>query len=562
MSVEDYRADTVQVDDHWTGVAELTVDREQLDVLHRDGKLELEAGDHVLAQHECLVLRSGPSTSGLARVVDVRQDSVVAQRVNGTPRAFGVHPRDVRQTFALDLLTDPAVPCVSLMGMAGTGKTFLALAAGLEQVLEARAYRRLSVYRPLVAVGRQEIGYLPGDLDEKLQPWMAAVHDNLYSLFRRDDDTHHGHHALAQRDLERTVDSLVDRGQLEMAAITYLRGRSITDEFVIVDEAQNLELPTLKVILTRMAAGSKVVFCGDLTQVDNPYISPFGGMAALIEKLKGSALFGHVAADQGRALTAGRAGRERLLAPLVLPAQRDQAVAGEEVRDLAGHLDGVVADALVVARDQGEADGLLDALLAAVELRQQDLLQQVGLVVGVLELVGGETVVGAPRGDRRGEHLVGDLALLADHLADGLRQRRRVDPGQRLGDVADEVAGALHVLHAAQDRDDPAKVARHRRLARQEQVARLLELQARAVHLDVGGSPASRLVRVGLQPRGGDRHDRGAHAVRCGDESAVDLRQLLAELAPASVLLAGLQGQTGERVALRVAHRSPIMPGP
>ena len=299
VSVEDYRADTVQVDDHWTGVAELTVDRGQLDVLHRDGKLELEAGDHVLAQHECLVLRSGPSTSGLARVVDVRQDSVVAQRVNGTPRAFGVHPRDVRQTFALDLLTDPAVPCVSLMGMAGTGKTFLALAAGLEQVLEARAYRRLSVYRPLVAVGRQEIGYLPGDLDEKLQPWMAAVHDNLYSLFRRDDDTHHGHHALAQRDLERTVDSLVDRGQLEMAAITYLRGRSITDEFVIVDEAQNLELATLKVILTRMAAGSKVVFCGDLTQVDNPYISPFGGMAALIEKLKGSALFGHVLLTKG-----------------------------------------------------------------------------------------------------------------------------------------------------------------------------------------------------------------------------------------------------------------------
>jgi PhoH-like ATPase len=138
------------------------------------------------------------------------------------------------------------------MGMAGTGKTFLALAAGLEQVLEARAYRRLSVYRPLVAVGRQEVGYLPGDLDEKLQPWMAAVHDNLYSLFRRDDDSptpgrggHRAHPAA--------VDSLLDRGQLEMAAITYLRGRSITDEFVIVDEAQNLELPTLKVILTRMA---------------------------------------------------------------------------------------------------------------------------------------------------------------------------------------------------------------------------------------------------------------------------------------------------------------------
>ena len=112
---------------------------------------------------------------------------------------------------------------------------------------------------------------------------MAAVHDNLYSLFRRDVDSPFNDSGHVQR----MVDSLLDRGQLEMAAITYLRGRSITDEFVIVDEAQNLELPTLKVILTRMALGSKVVFCGDLSQVDNPYISPYGGMAALIEKLKG-----------------------------------------------------------------------------------------------------------------------------------------------------------------------------------------------------------------------------------------------------------------------------------
>ena len=129
---------------------------------------------------------------------------------------------------------------------------------------------------------------------------MAAVHDNLYSLFRRDADSpfssggfNDGGH------VQRMVDSLLDRGQLEMAAITYLRGRSITDEFVIVDEAQNLELPTLKVILTRMASGSKVVFCGDLSQVDNPYISPHGGMAALIEKLKGTDLFGHVTMAKG-----------------------------------------------------------------------------------------------------------------------------------------------------------------------------------------------------------------------------------------------------------------------
>jgi len=308
VAVQDYLADQVQVDEQYTGIAEIEVESRMLDELHRDGKLTLTDEAAFTADlwlNQCVVLRAGASASGLGRVVarDPASSSaggtVVIDRVAGRPRVFGISPRDVRQTFALDLLMDPAVPCVSLMGMAGTGKTFLALAAGLEQVVEAGAYRRLSVYRPLVAVGRQEVGYLPGDLDEKLQPWMAAVYDNLYSLFRGDDTASGqwaggGHHQV-----QSAVDALLDRGQLEMAAITYLRGRSITDEFVIVDEAQNLELPTLKVILTRMAAGSKVVFCGDLSQVDNPYISPFGGMAALIEKLKGTPLFGHVTMAKG-----------------------------------------------------------------------------------------------------------------------------------------------------------------------------------------------------------------------------------------------------------------------
>lgn len=285
VAVQDYRADTVSVEEVHSGLVEHRCEGETIDRLFEEGKIRLDGAPAGVNQF--VLLRSGESRSALARVIE-SEPAVVVERVPNHVRAFGVEPKNVRQTVALHQLLDPDIPAVSLMGMAGTGKTFLALAAALEQVLEQGRYRRVSVYRPLVAVGRQEVGYLPGDLNEKLAPWMAAVHDNLYALFS-DAGVDGARHA---------IEELVDRGELEMAAVTYLRGRSITGEFVIIDEAQNLELPTLKVILTRMSRDSKVVFCGDLTQVDNPYISPFGGMAALIEKLKGSTLFGHVTLEK------------------------------------------------------------------------------------------------------------------------------------------------------------------------------------------------------------------------------------------------------------------------
>jgi PhoH-like ATPase len=285
VAVQDYRADTVPVEQLHSGVVEVRTDGATIDRLFDEGKIELQGIDALVNQF--LVLKSGASRSALARVIQ-HEPTLVVERVPTHVRAFGVEPKNVRQTVAMHQLLDPDIPAVSLMGMAGTGKTFLSLAAALEQVLEQGRYRRVSVYRPLVALGRQEVGYLPGDLSEKLAPWMAAVHDNLYALF-----------SDAGVDGARSaIEELVDRGELEMAAVTYLRGRSITGEFVIIDEAQNLELPTLKVILTRMSRDSKVVFCGDLSQVDNPYISPFGGMAALIEKFKGSPLFGHVALER------------------------------------------------------------------------------------------------------------------------------------------------------------------------------------------------------------------------------------------------------------------------
>jgi len=284
VPVEDYRGDAVIVDESYSGVATLEVDADVIDEIYDSGKVNVPELDGIVNQY--LILKGPGSASALARVAEDRRDPVVV-RVPGSRHLFGIETKNTRQAFAADLLLDPDIAAVSLMGMAGTGKTFLSLAAALEQVVEMGRYRRVSVYRPLIAVGRQEVGFLPGDLSDKLEPWMAAVHDNLYTIF--------GGEAGNPRD---AVEELFDRDVLELAAITYLRGRSITGELVIVDEAQNLELSTLKVILTRMGENSKVVFCGDLTQVDNPYISPFGGLAALIEKFKGNPMFGHVTMER------------------------------------------------------------------------------------------------------------------------------------------------------------------------------------------------------------------------------------------------------------------------
>lgn len=285
VAVQDYRADTVAVDESYSGVTEIGVAAEVVDRIYVEGKVVLEAPD--LLVNQFVVLHGPGSQSAIGQVADAGPPATLV-RIPGNRRVFGVETKNVRQAFALELLLDPAIPAVSIMGPPGTGKTFLALAAGLEQVLEAGRYRKVSVYRPLIAVGRQEIGYLPGDLDEKLAPWMAAVHDNLYALFAD------GGPAAARAALE----ELLDRDALELAAITYLRGRSITGEYVIIDEAQNLELSTLKVILTRIGSDAKVVLCGDFTQVDNPYVSPFGGAAAMIEKMKGHRLFGHVTLER------------------------------------------------------------------------------------------------------------------------------------------------------------------------------------------------------------------------------------------------------------------------
>jgi PhoH-like ATPase len=226
------------------------------------------------------VLRAG-SQSALVR----RLDDEWVLLPHQPPEAWGLRARSKEQRFALELLLDPDVSVVALDGRAGTGKTVLAIAAGLEQVVEHRAFERLAIYRPLVPVGRADVGFLPGGLDEKLDPWMAAIHDAIVAL--TDQRSSHDAHRL--------IDELTTRNQLSLESVTFLRGRSLHRQIVIVDEAQNLEPTTLKTILTRIGEGTKVVFTGDTSQIDAPYLGESNNaLAVLIQAFGGQRCFGHV----------------------------------------------------------------------------------------------------------------------------------------------------------------------------------------------------------------------------------------------------------------------------
>ena len=204
---------------------------------------------------------------------------------HSAPEAWGLRARSKEQRFALELLLDPAIEVVALDGRAGTGKTVLAIAAGFEQVVEHGRYERLAVYRPLVPVGRADVGYLPGGLDEKLDPWMSAIHDAVVAL------TDH----RSSSDARRLVEELTSRGQLSLESVTFLRGRSLQRQIVVIDEAQNLEPTTLKTILTRVGEHSKVVFTGDTSQIDAPYLGESNNaLAVLTQAFRGQACFGHI----------------------------------------------------------------------------------------------------------------------------------------------------------------------------------------------------------------------------------------------------------------------------
>jgi len=270
LAAEEYRAE-LAVESGWTGMAELTVAGEDLDRLYAQERIDLaEAAD--LPCHTGLVLLSERG-SGLGRVTPDKQ----VRLVRGDREAFGVHGRSAEQRVALDLLLDPEIGIVSLGGRAGTGKSALALCAGLESVLERRQHRKVLVFRPLYAVGGQELGYLPGSESEKMSPWAQAVFDTLGAVTTPN-----------------VVEEVIDRGMLEVLPLTHIRGRSLHDAFVIVDEAQSLERNVLLTVLSRVGQGSRVVLTHDVAQRDNLRVGRHDGVVAVVEKLKGHPLFGHV----------------------------------------------------------------------------------------------------------------------------------------------------------------------------------------------------------------------------------------------------------------------------
>jgi PhoH-like ATPase len=270
LAAEEYQAG-LAVDTGWTGLAELELDAEAISALYAGEVLDVDAAREMPC-HTGLVIVS-PNGSALGRVTAEKR----VKLVRGDRDVFGVHGRSAEQRIAIDLLLDSDIGILSLGGRAGTGKSALALCAGLEAVLERRQHRKIVVFRPLYAVGGQELGYLPGNEAEKMNPWGQAVFDTLGALVSQE-----------------VVEEVLDRGMLEVLPLTHIRGRSLHDAFVVVDEAQSLERNVLLTVLSRIGQNSRVVLTHDVAQRDNLRVGRHDGVAAVIEALKGHPLFAHV----------------------------------------------------------------------------------------------------------------------------------------------------------------------------------------------------------------------------------------------------------------------------
>ncbi len=308
LTAQDYTTDKVDIADLYAGVSELTASATAMDSLKSDGGIALavlpSAAASELQANEgvTLVDEAQPNHTLLARFDSQGKRLVPLQR-STRARLGKVAARNREQTFALDLLLDPSVQLLTLVGKAGTGKTLLALAAGLHQVADEQLYERLLVTRPVISLGK-EIGFLPGSLEEKMGPWMQPIIDNLDFLLGNspEEEGRSGpaNRAGANRAPRSNWTDLKGMGLLEVEAISYIRGRSIPRQYMVVDEAQNLTPHEVKTIVTRVGEGTKIVFTGDPYQIDNPYVdAESNGLTWLVERFKGQPLAGHITLIRG-----------------------------------------------------------------------------------------------------------------------------------------------------------------------------------------------------------------------------------------------------------------------
>ncbi|NJO09474.1 MAG: PhoH family protein [Leptolyngbyaceae cyanobacterium SL_1_1] len=291
LIAEDYTTDKIDVTDFYTGIVQATVDPAIIEELREIGVTELA---QPLAPNQAVVLTNAenPAHSDIATVEPTSHKVIPLPRL---PKAgvSRIQPRNREQQFALNLLLNDAVPLVTLVGKAGTGKTLLAIAAGLQKVADEGHYSRLLIARPIVPMGR-DLGYLPGDVGEKLTPWMQPLYDNFDLIF--------GTQVTSDRPSywRRGHEELIERGLLQIEPLTYIRGRTLPQQFFVVDEAQNLTPHEVKTILTRAGEGTKIVLTGDVNQIDNPYVdAASNGLSYVVERFRSEPLAGHILLQRG-----------------------------------------------------------------------------------------------------------------------------------------------------------------------------------------------------------------------------------------------------------------------
>lgn len=287
LQAEDYETDRIQIKDLYTGMRELMISPEKMAAFRANGELELNGGNTYFPnEYYTLMEETNPKRTALTKVDPTAKKLIPI--IDNREGVWGIKPRNREQHFAFDALVDDRIKLVTLMGKAGTGKTLMAMAAGLKKTVLDREFRRLVVARPTISMGK-ELGFLPGSLEEKLAPWMQPIHDALEML----SDLNMGHESRRSNDLMRS-------GSIVVEALSYIRGRSIAHQFMVIDEAQNLTPLEVKTIITRVGHGTKIIFTGDPYQIDNPYVdSSSNGFNYIISKFRSQPIAAHIELQKG-----------------------------------------------------------------------------------------------------------------------------------------------------------------------------------------------------------------------------------------------------------------------